>query len=184
MSNTSGPSVWDGGATVWDGGQTIWDRPQRGLYRMIRDAVIERWNAEWKHTDVTVSWRDNTVIPALDPAFGGRDGDGTPHFFRNEIDFGRESIIAFGMGRGQNQRVQYGSVVLRLFTSILIGDEDEALDLLHDATSVFRSYRTIDRDGNDLSVIGEGSGFDWGPDENGIWFVRGQLTVFEYRFLG
>jgi hypothetical protein len=177
-------TVWDGGATVWDDGATIWDRRPRGIYRTIRDAIVEVWNQRWPNATVQVTWRANEVIPALDPVSGGRDGNGTPHFFRNEIDFGRESVIAFGGGPGQNQRVQFGSVMMRCFTSILLGDEDDALDLLDDATRVFRSYRTIDRDGADLSFIGEGSGFDWGPDENGVWFVRGALQVFEYRFLG
>lgn len=173
-------TVWDDGKTVWDDGGTVWDRPGRGVYRTIRDVIIGRWNTTWPNQQVPVLWRANETIPSIDPLSGG----GTSHFMRNEIDFGRESVLAFGGGPGQNQRVQYGSVVLRMFTSILIGDEDEALDLLDDATSIFRSYRQIDKDGNDLSFIGEGSGFDWGPDENGVWFVRGCLTVFEYRFLG
>jgi hypothetical protein len=177
--------TWDEGATVWDDGATLWDRPARGVYRQIRDAIVERWNNVWPNQLIEVSWRSNQVLKAFDPAFGGHNGNGTSHFLRNEIDFGRESVIAFGGGAGKNQRVQYGSVMLRLFTSILIGDEDEALDLMDDATAVFRSYRSVDtQTGNDLSFIGEGSGFDWGPDENGVWFVRGALTVFEYRFLG
>jgi hypothetical protein len=150
------------------------------LYVTIRDDIIAVWNAGWTRTDVPVLWRGDQPLPKIDPV----NGNGMPHFFRNEIDFGREEIIGFGGGRFQNYRVQFGSVIMRSFTSMALGDEDEALSLLSSATAIFRSYRTQDAAGGDLSFIGTGSGFDWGPTEDGVWFTRGLLTVFEYRFPG
>jgi hypothetical protein len=38
--------------------------------------------------------------------------------------------------------------------------------------------------GDDLSFINEGSGFEVPRTEDGNWFTRGALTVFEYRFRG
>jgi hypothetical protein len=151
------------------------------LYLVIRNDIIEAWNAGWTHADVPVLWRSNEAVPQVDPFGRGR---GTPHFLRNEIDFGREELAAYGGGRGANLRTQYGSLIIRAFSSTAIGDEDEALRLLSDSTAIFRGYRVQDQQGGDLSFIGTGSGFDWGPTEDGVWFMRGYLTVFEYRFPG
>jgi len=38
--------------------------------------------------------------------------------------------------------------------------------------------------GDDLSFISEGSGFEVPRTEDGNWFTRGAPTVFEYRFRG
>ena len=148
-----------------------------GLYRTIRDDVEGIWTAAWTQPAIPVFWRDNDPQPVPDPV-------STQHFFRNEVDFGLERIIAFGGGRHANFRCQYGSVILRCFTSRMIGDEDEALDLLDSAVALFRSQRETDGSNNDLSFIGQGSGFDWGPGEDGNWFMRSVMLVFEYRFYG
>ena len=50
--------------------------------------------------------------------------------------------------------------------------------------AAFRATRVTDASGFDLSFIGEGSGFEVPPTEDGNWFTRGALTVFEYRFRG
>jgi hypothetical protein len=147
------------------------------LYRQIRDNCETTWNASWTHPDVPVFWRSDDAQPLPDP-------QSTQHFFRNEIDFGGEETDAIGGGRGNNLKVQRGSVVLRCFTSRTIGTEDLALDLLSDGVAIFRSYRGTDTAGGDLSFIGRGSGFDWGPGEDGNWFMRSVIVVFEYRFLG
>lgn len=146
-------------------------------YRQIRDDCEAIWNAGWTHPEVPVYWRSDDPQPLPDPFT-------TQHFFRNEVDFGGEEIEAYGSGRGANLKVQRGSVIIRCFTSRTIGTEDLALDLLSDAAAMFRSYRETDGIGNDLSFIGRGSGFDWGPGEDGNWFMRSTLFVFEYRFLG
>lgn len=143
-----------------------------GLYRDIRDGITMLWTAGWAHSDVPVYWRSNDADPLPDP----RD---TSYFMRNEVDFGRETMRAFGGGRAANERAQFGSVVLRVFAGRGVGNEDTALDLMADAMQIFRSVRS----GN-LSFIGEGSGFDAGPTEDGNWFMRGSLMVFEYRFTG
>jgi hypothetical protein len=149
-----------------------------GLYRTIRDDILGLWTAGWTHTDVPVFWRSDDLEPRPDPS-------DTVHFFRNEVDFGREILIASGGGRFKNLKSQYGSVVLRVFTSRAIASEDAALDLFQDAMAIFRSQRLQpDQLGNDLSFVGEGSGFDTGPEEDGSWFIRGGLMVFEYRFPG
>jgi len=59
-------------------------------------------------------------------------------------------------------------------------EEDEALDLMDAAATIYRSVRTMD--GN-LSFI-DGSGFDVGPTEDGNWYGRGQQIMFEMRFQG
>jgi hypothetical protein len=155
------------------------------LYLVIRNAVQAAWNASWTRTDVPVLWRENEPLPLIDPISGSSNGNafGLPYFFRNEIDFGREEIVGFGGGRFRNFRIQYGSVILRNFSSVTVGNEDEALRLISAATNIFRSYR-VQQDDWDLSFIGSGSGFDWGPTENGVWFLRGCLEVFEFRFPG
>jgi hypothetical protein len=151
------------------------------LYLVIKQAIMEAWDNVWTRTDVPVLWRQNDPVPRIDPITGGTNG--TPYFFRNEVEFGREEVIGFGGGRGRNFRAQYGSVVIRSFTSILLGDEDEGLKLIADATEIYRSYRK-QQDEWDLTFIGSGSGFDWGPTENGVWFMRGCLQVYEFRFPG
>jgi hypothetical protein len=151
------------------------------LYLVIKQAIMDAWDDTWTRTDVPVLWRQNDPVPRIDPITGGVNG--TPYFFRNEVEFGREEVIGFGGGRGRNFRAQYGSVVIRSFTSILLGDEDEGLKLIADATEIYRSYRK-QQDEWDLTFIGSGSGFDWGPTENGVWFMRGCLQVYEFRFPG
>jgi len=154
------------------------------LYLVIKQAVMAAWTESWTRTDVPVLWRENEPLPLIDPVSGtSGNGMGLPYFFRNEVDFGREEVIAFGGGRYRNLRVQYGSVILRQFASVTIGSEDEALRLISAATAIFRSYRK-QQDDWDLSFIGSGSGFDWGPTENGVWFTRGYLEVFAFRFPG
>ena len=70
-----------------------------GLYRTIRDDVFAIFNAAWAHPDVPVFWRSNDLEPLPDPS-------DVPHFLRNEVDFGRETLVAFGAGRGANLKVQ------------------------------------------------------------------------------
>jgi hypothetical protein len=153
------------------------------LYLVIRDDIMAAWNLGWTHPDVPVFWNSNSPLPDPDP-LGGNGHPGSPHFFRNDIDFGREEIIAFGGGRNANLRVQYGSVIMRSFTSVVLQDEDTSLQLMSAAMAVWRGYRSTDAQGNDLSFIGSGSGFDSGPTDDGVWFMRGSLAVFEYRFPG
>jgi hypothetical protein len=149
-----------------------------GLHRQLRDDVIAMWTAGWTVTTVPAFWRSDDLQPLPDPS-------SAPHFFRNEVDFGREAIIAFGNGRGDNLKAQFGSVMLRIFSSRMMGNEDDALDYISAALAIYRSQRNPpDPLGNDLSFIGEGSGFDQGPTEDGNWFMRGALMVFEYRFRG
>lgn len=161
------------------------------LYLIIKQAVMGAWNAGWTRTDVPVLWRENEPLPLIDPVSGGGgfpgqkngNGAGLPYFFRNEVDFGLEEIAGFGGGRHHNLRVQYGSVILRNFTSVTVGSEDEALKLISAARKIFRSYR-VQQDDWDLSFIGSGSGFDWGPTENGVWYIRNSIEVFAFRFPG
>jgi len=153
------------------------------LYLVIRDDILTAWNAGWTRTDVPVFWRSNQPLPDPDP-LGGSGHEASAHFLRNEVDFGHEDIVGFGGGRHRNLRAQYGSVLLRTFSSLVVQDEDESLKLMSAAMAIFRSYRVTDSKGGDLSFIGTGSGFDSGPTEDGVWFMRGALAVFEYRFPG
>jgi len=146
----------------------------RGLYRIVRDAVVSLWDAGWQRPDVPVYWRGLGPPPLPDP-------NADPQFFLdNELDFGREAIRAFGGGPGANDRCLFGSVLLRVFAARALMEEDEALDLMDAAAAIYRSVRTTD--GN-LSFI-DGSGFDVGPTEDGNWYGRGQSVFFEFRFSG
>jgi hypothetical protein len=147
------------------------------IYRNVRDDVLQVWGASWDRTDIPVFWRSNDPLPIPDPSTA-------PHFLRNEVDFGVEDIAGFGGGRGANLRVQYGSVKMRCFSALQLESEDEALQLLSAAMRLYRNYRTTDQWGGDLSFIGQGSGFDFGPTEDGNWFMRTCLSVFQYRFPG
>lgn len=157
------------------------------LYLTVTEQIIGAWTAAWPRPDIPVLWRQNDPLPHPDPLFGRNGTGGTggvTNYFRNEIDFGLEEIAEFVGGRGANIRVQYGSLLMRCFTSIMVGNEDEALKLISTASNVFRSYRSIDADGCSLSFLESGTGFEWAPTEDGVWFMRGLLAVFAFRFPG
>lgn len=143
-----------------------------GVYKQIRDAVEGIWDAGWTRLDVPVYWRSNDADPLPDPST-------IDHFFRNEVSFGQETVVASGGGRFATERLQFGSVLIRCFVSRTLQDEDEMLNLLADAMKLYRSVKQ-----GQLSFIGTGSGFNEGPTEDGNWFYRGTLTVFEFRFQG
>ncbi len=149
-----------------------------GLYLSIKTDILALWSAGWTQS-IPVYWRDDDADPLPDPST-------VAQWMRNEIDFGKEEVLAYGSGRGANLKAQFGSVVLRMFTARSALSEDAALDLMHDAMAVFRSQRVPGSygTGSELSFIGPGSGFDAGPSEDGNWFYRGALMVFEYRFQG
>lgn len=150
-----------------------------GLLRTIRDQIEGIWTPAWavNNAAVPVYWRENDTEVLPDPGV-------TPYFLRNEISFGRERVRAFGGGLAANERVKFGSVLVRVFAARALQNDDTALDLLSAAEGIFRSVRQ----GN-LSFIGDSSGFDddgtitpeW---EAGNWYMRGSLIVFQYRFVG
>lgn len=150
-----------------------------GLYRSIRDDIQALFAANWSRADCNVYWRSNDLDQWPDPAF-------TAHFVRAEVDFGREVLRAFGNGPGRNERTQFGSAAFTVFAARATQSEDTLLDILHDVAAALRSKRVAGTyaGGSDLSFIGDGSGFDIGPDEDGNWFMRGVSLVFEYRFAG
>ena len=57
--------------------------------------------------------------------------------------------------------------------------EDTALALLSDAVAVFRSRRV-----GALSVLGDAVLPEPGASEDGLWWIRSALAVFEFRFQG
>jgi hypothetical protein len=147
------------------------------LYRTIRDDIMLAWNARWARTDIPVYWRSGGPQPRVDPLV-------QPNFLRAEITFARQELVGVGAGARTNFRFQRGNVVLRSFSSRLTDSESIGLKVIGEATKVFRGYRTIDAVGGDLSFVGADSGFDWGPTEDGVWFMRGYRVSFEYRFFG
>lgn len=147
------------------------------LYRAINQDVKAAWNAGWPRPDVPVYWRSGGPQPHVDPLQ-------QKLFVRAEIAYEKQEMLAFGGGLRGNLRCQNGVVVIRVFTSRLAGNEDEGLRAIGQATHVFRAYRTTDALGGDLSFVGPHSGFDWGPSEDGVWFMRGYRCAFEYRFQG
>jgi len=151
-----------------------------GLYRSIQEDIQGIWTAGWTHDPavIPVRWRVNDVELDIDPS-------SFSHFLRNEVDFGAERIIGFGGGRNSATRVQFGSVNIHAFSARDVRSETLLLDYLHDATSIFRSKRIAGSyAGGDLSFIGEGSGFESSITEDGNWYHRGAMLVFEYRFHG
>lgn len=141
-----------------------------GLQRTIRDQVKALWAARWPApAGVPVIWRENLGETADDPGT-------TPRYLDLEVDFGAERLRAFGAGRAANERLKFGSVIIRVLTSTGTGD-DMALDLLAAAETVFRSQRV-----GALGFIGDVSGFDTKADGN--WSMRASLVAWEYRFRG
>ena len=53
-----------------------------------------------------------------------------------------------------------------------------------DAMGAFRFKRVTIAQGDGLSFVSKGSGFEVLRTEDGNWFTGGALTVFEYRFGG
>lgn len=143
-----------------------------GIYRQVRDQIANIFNANWMHPEVQVYWRENIPDPLPSP----QDGE---HFLMLEVDPGRESIMAFGAGRFENERALFGSLRIYVFSARSLRSEDVTLDLLAESVAIFRSLR----EGN-LSFIGDGSSFSEGATDDGGWYMRGSLVVFEYRFVG
>lgn len=155
------------------------------LYLTVTNTIRNAWTDRWPRADVPVLWRSNDPLPHPDPIFRNNNaGGGVAHYFRNEIDFGLEEVAEYSGGRGANIRVQYGSLLMRCFTSLMIDNEIEALGLISVASNLFRSYRVIDANGCSLNFIESGTGLDWAPTEDGVWFMRGLLAVFQFRFPG
>lgn len=140
------------------------------LHRTIRDAVRATFEAGWPHA-IPVLWRVNEQpqIP---------DAGVTPHWLEIAVDFGTDEIMAYGGGRLANDRRQFGSAAIRVFTATGYG-EDQALDYLSDAVAALRSQRS-----GPLSFVGSISGLDDGGTEDGAWWLRGAVVAFEYRFTG
>ena len=142
------------------------------LQRRIRTEIRSIWDANWQATDFLVRWQENDG-PADRP-----DATATPQWLSLEITYGAERPIAFGGGRGQSERLKFGSVVIRGYTSL--GDGDAVLlDLIGAAEGVFRSKRV-----GPLSFIGDISGFDTARSEDGAWHMEASLAAWEYRFRG
>ncbi len=146
-------------------------------YWSIRQQIKDRWAAEPSLADWTVYWRGTDAFPKVNTT--------EAVFFRNTVEFGRETVLAYGNGDGTNLRAQFGSLLVRCFVPLVSADcDDLVLYWLGNAMDVFRGKSWTDTDGNTLSFIGEGSGFDVEPQTQGNWFARGTMMVFEYRFNG
>ena len=141
-------------------------------YRAARDAVQAVWNTHWPGPPtVPVLWHSNGLETVPDVA-------DTPHWLHLAVEFAEERMVAFGGGRLANDRVLRGSVVIRVLAARGAG-EDEALSLLSDAVAVFRSRRV-----GPLSVLGDAVLPEPGASEDGLWWIRSALAVFEFRFQG
>lgn len=142
------------------------------VYRDASDAVRAVWAANWPApAGVPVRWHMNTEEQVPDVGT-------TTHWLHLAVEFIEERIRAFGGGRFANDRVLSGSVVIRVFAARGHG-EDTSLGLLSDAMTAFRSRR----DGN-LSFVGEAMIPEPGASEDGNWWVRSAIAVFEFRFQG
>lgn len=141
-------------------------------YRDARDAVQTVWTANWPApVGVPVRWHANTEEQVPDVGT-------TTHWLHLSVEYAEEAIRAFGGGRFANDRVLSGSVVIRVMAARGEG-EDTGLDLLDDAMTTFRSRRT-----GALSFIGDAMIPEPGASEDGNWWVRSAIAVFEFRFQG
>ncbi len=149
-----------------------------GLYNCVEDDIIALFNLTWASPLVPILWRENDLEPLPDPAT-------TRYFLRNTVLYGPETYLAFGGGRGQNEKCQFGMVEIIGFAARAEVSERQLLDLMWDATSTLRSKRVPGSypGGSDLSFVGAGSAFDVNPTESGNWFMRGVRVAFEYRFV-
>lgn len=148
------------------------------LYSCIVTDIETLFAANFTRGDVVFEWRDNDAEPRPDALT-------VPHYLRNIVNFGREQVIAFGAGAGNNERLQFGSVSFIGFAARSVGNENLLLSILSDATKAVRGKVMPGSYGvSTLSFIGSGSGFDVDAEENGLWYVRGCRYAYEYRFRG
>ena len=142
------------------------------VYRAARDAVQAVWSTHWPGpATVPVLWHSNGLETVPDAA-------DTTHWLHLAVEFAEERLVAFGGGRLANDRMLRGSVVIRVLAARGTG-EDTALALLSDAVAVFRSRRV-----GALSVLGDAVLPEPGASEDGLWWIRSALAVFEFRFQG
>lgn len=142
------------------------------VYRAARDAVQDLWAAHWTGpAAVPVLWHSNglELVP---------DVTATTHWLHLAVEFAEERLVAFGGGRLANDRVLRGSIVIRVLAARGAG-EDEALSLLSEAVAVFRSHRA-----GPLSFLGDAVLPEPGASDDGSWWIRSALAVFEFRFQG
>lgn len=144
------------------------------LYLDIQTAIQALWTAGWTvdATEVPVYWKTNNLPILPDPSV-------IRHFLLLEVSFTQERGVAFGGGRGQNERLQFGSVIIRVFTARRVTNNTRQLVLLGTAMDIYRTVKT-----GALSFIGEGSGFDEDAIPDGNWNIHGAQMVWEYRFRG
>lgn len=138
----------------------------------IKTEIKAIWSAQWPHgSTYQVVWHENTnpQIPDI--------GDAT-HWLHLAVSFGVDTIRAYGAGRMSNERLQIGTLDVRVFTAMGAG-ESTTLDLLADALTVFRARRE-----GDLSFLGNLFATDEGGTEDGAWWMRSASLGFEYRFTG
>ncbi len=149
-----------------------------GLYNCVEDDVIAVFNSGWTVPATPVFWRTNDLEVLPDPS-------STPYFLRNTVLFGVETYLAFGSGRGANEKCLNGMVEIVGFASRFKVSERELLELLSIAMQAFRSKRVVGSypGGSDLSFTGLASDFNVAPEESGNWFIRGARAAFEYRFV-
>jgi hypothetical protein len=133
-------------------------------------AIQGVWTANWARTE-PVRWHQNTgeTIPAA----------GTyPHWLHLAVEFAEEEVVAFGAGRGLNERRLRGSVVIRGYAESGRG-ETTLLAMLDAAVAAFRSKRV-----GDLSFVGVMVLPEPGASKDGNWWIRTGIAPFEYRFRG
>ena len=104
--------------------------------------------------------------------------------FTADIGQGEEVVRAFGGGQYDNERSQFGQVLISVAAARSLQTERTALELLSDAMAVYRSERIAVGATGDLTFLSDNSGTGGAVLEEGNWFVRRTYQVFEYRFRG
>ena len=146
------------------------------LYLDIRDLVRTAWTDGWTHPTVPVFWRSQDVATLPDP----RE---THHWLRNELRFDQETTVAFGGGPGNNEKLKFGTLIVRVFADIEMRDDTMALRLLSDAEAIFRGQRIGSMSFYGFSGI-DGTDAGLPPRDIGNWTTGGTALNWEYRFTG
>lgn len=135
-------------------------------------AITARWTAAWVPvTGVPVVWHQNLSDAAPVAPAGA-------HWLHLAVEHSSDEMVAFGGGRGANERELQGAVAIRVLAKRGAGETTQ-LQLLDSALDVFRSYRS-----GALSFLGA-TGLDQpGASSDGLWWVRSGIAVFVYRFRG
>jgi hypothetical protein len=135
-------------------------------FKLAEDAIQAKVTAEWTRPAVPIFWLSEGVVVPTGP------------YAMCFVEGHKESIIAFGRGRGQNEYMTYGTVMGFFFVP-LGAPISLARDMRDEFCNILRSQRFSGISFYGVSPIGGDSQSDRAKHIN----VQA-LAEFEYRFRG